>query len=95
ITFALTNGGHNAGILSEPGHPHRSYRIATKSPHQQYTDPDAWYAANAPHEGSWWTAWTAWLARHSGNAIKAPPLGGAVAGFAPLSDAPGQYVMMR
>ncbi|MBO0758650.1 MAG: polyhydroxyalkanoic acid synthase, partial [Bradyrhizobiaceae bacterium] len=44
ITFALTNGGHNAGILSEPGHPHRSYRIATKSPHQQYTDPDAWYA---------------------------------------------------
>jgi polyhydroxyalkanoate synthase subunit PhaC len=95
ITFALTNGGHNAGILSEPCHPHRRYRLATKAPAQRYTDPDAWYAVNAPHEGSWWTAWNAWLGRHSGGVTKPPPLGGAVAGFAPLADAPGQYVMMR
>ena len=27
ITFVLTSGGHNAGIVSEPGHPHRHYRI--------------------------------------------------------------------
>jgi polyhydroxyalkanoate synthase subunit PhaC len=94
ITFALTNGGHNAGILSEPGHPHRSYRLTTKEPDQHYTDPDAWYSANAPHEGSWWTAWNAWLARHSGDATKPPALGRAVTG-SPLADAPGQYVMMR
>jgi polyhydroxyalkanoate synthase len=25
-TFVLTNGGHNAGILSKPGHPHRHFR---------------------------------------------------------------------
>src|SRR3546814_8281953 len=25
ITFALTSGGHNAGIVSEPGHKGRSY----------------------------------------------------------------------
>jgi polyhydroxyalkanoate synthase subunit PhaC len=95
ITFSLTNGGHNAGILSEPGHPHRSYRLATKAPDQHYTDPDAWYAANAQREGSWWTAWNGWVAHHSGNATEPPPLGSAVAGFAPLEDAPGQYVMMR
>ena len=27
LTFLLTSGGHNAGIVSEPGHPHRSYRV--------------------------------------------------------------------
>ena len=27
VTFVLTTGGHNAGIVSEPGHPHRSYQI--------------------------------------------------------------------
>ena len=30
ITFVLTNGGHNAGILSEPGHPHRHFRMAVR-----------------------------------------------------------------
>jgi polyhydroxyalkanoate synthase subunit PhaC len=95
ITFALTSGGHNAGILSEPGHRHRSYRLATKAADQHYTDPDTWYAANAPHEGSWWTVWNAWLGRHSGDATKPPPLGSAEANFTPLADAPGQYVMMR
>ena len=29
VTFVLTTGGHNAGIVSEPGHPHRSYQAAT------------------------------------------------------------------
>ena len=30
VTFLLTSGGHNAGIVSEPGHPHRRYRVATR-----------------------------------------------------------------
>ena len=30
MTFVLTSGGHNAGIVSEPGHPHRHYRIRTR-----------------------------------------------------------------
>ncbi len=29
LTFVLTSGGHNAGIVSEPGHRNRSYQIAT------------------------------------------------------------------
>ena len=28
LTFLLTNGGHNTGIVSEPGHKGRHYDIA-------------------------------------------------------------------
>jgi hypothetical protein len=31
VTFLLTSGGHNAGIVSEPGHPGRTYKIATRA----------------------------------------------------------------
>jgi polyhydroxyalkanoate synthase len=43
--------------------------------------------------GSWWPSWQQWLASHSPAArVAAPPLGNAAAGYAPLEDAPGQYV---
>ncbi|HKN11386.1 MAG TPA: hypothetical protein VJ376_18180, partial [Pseudomonadota bacterium] len=61
-----------------------------------YVDPDTWLAANAPHEGSWWPAWSKWLADRSGAPVSPPPLGlpdGSK--FAALEDAPGRYVLMR
>src|SRR5690606_36040170 len=39
VTFLLTNGGHNAGIVSEPGHPHRRYRMFHASRDDTYVDP--------------------------------------------------------
>ena len=30
LTFVLTNGGHNAGVVSEPGHHGRHYHVATR-----------------------------------------------------------------
>jgi polyhydroxyalkanoate synthase len=94
ITFVLTNGGHNAGVVSEPGHPGRHYRVATRPAEGHYLDPDVWAAEATPKEGSWWPEWIAWLSAHS-SAPKAPPTTGAPqAGYAPVCDAPGTYVRM-
>ena len=94
VTFLLTSGGHNAGIVSEPGHPHRHYRIATKREDDNYVDPDVWAAQTSPVEGSWWPRWSDWIAAHSGARVAPPPLGAPKAGYAPLADAPGAYVRM-
>jgi poly(3-hydroxyalkanoate) synthetase len=65
LTFVLTNGGHNAGVVSEPGHRGRRYHIATRHPGDRYADADTWLARAAQAEGSWWPAWTSWLEAHS------------------------------
>jgi polyhydroxyalkanoate synthase len=93
VTFVLTSGGHNAGIVSEPGRPRRSHQIATSRHADKYTDPDAWAAATPKREGSWWPAWQAWLAERSGAKAPPPATGNAKAGYAPLYDAPGTYVL--
>ena len=54
VTFALTSGGHNAGIVSEPGHARRHFRLAHRTASDRYVDPDSWVAMNAPMDGSWW-----------------------------------------
>jgi polyhydroxyalkanoate synthase len=95
LTFVLTNGGHNAGILSEPGHPHRHFRMATRAHDAPYVDPDTWMAATPPRQGSWWPAWTQWLAQRSGQMTAPPELGRSGTRFAPLGDAPGDYVRMQ
>jgi len=94
VTFLLTNGGHNAGIVSEPGHAHRRYRIATKREDDHYVDPDVWAAQTAPVEGSWWPRWSDWIAAHSGARVAPRAPGAPQAGYPPLADAPGAYVRM-
>ena len=95
VTFVLTSGGHNAGVLSEPGHPHRHFRMAVRAQGEPYVDPDSWLAEHEPHDGSWWPSWRDWLAARSGEPVEPPPLGDAAAGFAGLQDAPGRYVYMK
>jgi polyhydroxyalkanoate synthase len=94
VTFALTSGGHNAGILSQPGRPKRHFRMTTHPHDEPYVGPDAWLAATATREGSWWPAWVGWLAQRSGEPVPPPPLGDSGGAFAPLDDAPGRYVLM-
>ena len=42
LTFVLTSGGHNAGIISEPGHPHRHFRIRVRDAGGRTLGPDEW-----------------------------------------------------
>lgn len=93
VTFVLTSGGHNAGVVSEPGHPHRSYQIATKREADKYIDPERWEDITPKHDGSWWPAWQAWLAEHSSGRVPPPSLGASKRGYPPLYDAPGTYVL--
>ena len=94
VTFVLASGGHNVGIVNPPddeieGH----FRIATRPQGAMELHHADWARVNPPREGSWWTAWTDWLAAHSGAPGDPPGMG--APDLPPLADAPGSYVLMR
>ncbi|WP_104018821.1 PHA/PHB synthase family protein [Roseovarius nitratireducens] len=89
LHFLLTKGGHNGGVLSEPGHRGRHYRIGHRPAGAHYRDPDTWLATHDPVAGSWWPEWGRWLMRHSSGAVPAP---GSHQGYPALADAPGTYI---
>ncbi|MBK5926290.1 PHA/PHB synthase family protein [Rhodobaculum claviforme] len=95
VTFVLTSGGHNAGIISEPGHRHRHYRMATTPHAARYQDHDAWAATAPVRDGSWWEGWSGWLKDRSAPRGAPPPMGRAAAGYDVLGDAPGTYVFQK
>lgn len=95
ITFVLTSGGHNAGIVSKPGHPGRSYQIATRSGHDRHIAWQEWQKRTPASEGSWWIAWQAWLDKGSGPKTKPPAMGASKQGYGVLRDAPGEYVLVQ
>ena len=91
VTFILAAGGHNAGIVSEPGRARRSYQIAATEDGQGWTGPEEWEAHAPVREGSWWEAMDAWLKERSGKPVAPPAMDPAHV----LCDAPGEYVMVR
>ena len=97
VTFVLTTGGHNVGILGwgerRQGLPSRSFRIAERPAHGSHVDdPETWVSTAEQREGSWWPAWTAWLVRRSGKPTAPPTLGAPKKGYPVLAEAPGRYV---
>jgi polyhydroxyalkanoate synthase len=95
VTFILTTGGHNAGIVSEPGHRGRSYQIATRRAEDRFMDAETWRATTPIVEGSWWPAWESWLLQNSSGAESVPTIGSAEKGFPALGEAPGAYVLQH
>jgi polyhydroxyalkanoate synthase subunit PhaC len=93
VTYLLTSSGHNAGIVSEPGHPGRSFRINTKRVSDHYLDPERFLVEVPRKDGSWWPEWTAWLSERSGPPAASPPMGAPQAGYPTLEEAPGTFVL--
>ena len=90
MTFVLTTGGHNAGIVSPPGHsPARRFQVLERAAGAPVPSADEWRAAAPAHEGSWWPTWQSWLAKRSGALAEPPRIGAA------LGAAPGQYVLQK
>jgi polyhydroxyalkanoate synthase len=90
-TFILAAGGHNAGIVSEPGHARRSYQLGSVKKGHEWVEPSEWIAQAPVIEGSWWQAMNTWLSERSGKPVPPP----AINLSAVLGDAPGQNVMVR
>jgi polyhydroxyalkanoate synthase len=94
VTFLLTTGGHNAGIISPPSGTNHKFQVMTSQAHDRYVDPEQWLARAAQKQGSWWPEWVDWLRARSGIPVE-PPAIGIPANPPPLVDAPGSYVLMR
>jgi polyhydroxyalkanoate synthase subunit PhaC len=94
-TFVLTSGGHNVGIVSPPAgpgaHPQAGYRIEHYAPGKAPADPAGFLVTSEHRPGSWWPAWTQWLAGRSSGTVPARRVRSFEAGGAPVR-APGEYV---
>lgn len=94
VSFCLSSGGHNVGVVNPPGPGvKRGYQLATRAADGPYVDPDTWVATAPAHEGSWWPAWEAWLCEQSGKRVGAPAMGSKTLGQAEGASAPGRYVL--
>ena len=99
VTFALSSGGHNVGIVSPPtgplAHEQASFRLAANPPGKAPDDPALWLDAATEHQGSWWPCWNAWLVEHqSATRAAASPVNALLYRGKPLA-APGTYVHQR
>jgi len=93
VTFLLTTGGHNAGIVCGPEHPRRQFQVMTHDPMDKYIDPDTWVETVETQQGSWWPLWDYWLNEQSIGEAPKRTMGASKKGYKALRDAPGDYVL--
>ena len=95
VTYLLTSGGHNTGVVAPPGEAGHYYQVKNKPEDGPYVGPEEWLKAAPRVEGSWWLEWTRWLAARSGEPCEPPRMGIGSADSQSLPDAPGDYVRSR
>jgi polyhydroxyalkanoate synthase subunit PhaC len=92
LTFVLTSGGHNSGIVNEPGTSRRRYRWSHRPASAHYHSAEEWSARAAAVEGSWWPRWTDWLKMQSSGQVLPPGMAAPDRGLPSVAPAPGAYV---
>ena len=95
LSFVLSSGGHNVGIVNPPtgpaAHPQASYRFAFHAPGKATADPQLWLEQAPSVAGSWWPCWHNWLSEQVSGQVKAVPVVGLASAELPVA-APGSYV---
>ena len=91
IEFVLAASGHIAGVINPASKNKRNHWVGKgKLPENS----GEWFAGAEHVPGSWWTRWSAWLAKHSGAEVPAPKkLGNRT--YKEIEPAPGSYVKTR
>jgi polyhydroxyalkanoate synthase len=89
VRFVLGASGHVAGVINPPSANKYGYWTGDTLP----ADPEAWLDGATFHQGSWWTDWGTWIARHGGGHVPARHPGDGE--LSPIEDAPGSYVALR
>jgi len=89
VKFVLGASGHIAGVINPPAKRKRNHWIGGPA-----ADPHAWFDRATSVDGSWWPAWSEWLAPQSGPLVAAPRQPGN-AEFTAIEPAPGRYVKAR
>jgi polyhydroxyalkanoate synthase len=87
VEYVLGGSGHVMGIVNPP--VKNKYYYLTEG--KLGAGFDEWKKSAKQFEGSWWTPWIKWLARHSGEQKAAPKKQGN-AKYKPIEPAPGRYV---
>lgn len=90
VEFILGGSGHVMGAVNPPSKNKYGYYVNGKLE----GDFDHWKDTAKFYEGSWWTAWTERLMKHSGKQIPSKKgLGNEI--YKPIEPAPGRYVKER
>jgi polyhydroxyalkanoate synthase len=92
LTFVLTSGGHNGGIVNEPEANRGQYNIAHRADAAFYVGPDDWLKQQVAEPGSWWPEWKDWLHEKSSGLVAAPATGLSGTAKTPVIKAPGTYI---
>jgi len=85
VTFVLAASGHVAGVVNPPAAGKYHHWISEKAP----ADPEAWLRSAKSEPGSWWPAWSRWVAQFSDGKVPARRPGDGK--LKPIEDAPGSY----
>ena len=88
--FVLGASGHIAGVINPPAKKKRNFWMAGEAG----PDPQRWLETAQSVPGSWWPAWSEWLAQQAGDKMPARrKLGNR--DYRKIEPAPGRYVKVK